>query len=189
MGGRGNLHPAPGSPSPGGDDAGLPLIYIARREGKSAIVVNLDPVAADFYFRAAWFPRQSIPAVTHLPGARDAAGRELSTGRETSHACRVGRCKRRRWSTMPTPLSCVWQMAQTCPGSSVSTSCRTPPANGMSVLAFSRSRDAARGQRDGPIAPTDQPGTFARPVAHAARDRRPHGRIDPLPPTEGGLSR
>jgi len=49
------------------DDAGLPLIYIARREGRSAVVVNLDPVAADFYF-SAWFPVLVHSSVTHLIG-------------------------------------------------------------------------------------------------------------------------
>lgn len=61
------LTPAPGAHLLVADDAGLPLIYIARREGKSAIVVNLDPVAADFYF-SAWFPVLVHSAVTHLVG-------------------------------------------------------------------------------------------------------------------------
>jgi hypothetical protein len=49
------------------DDTGLPLVYIARREGRSAVVVNLDPVAADFYF-SAWFPVLVHSSVTHLVG-------------------------------------------------------------------------------------------------------------------------
>lgn len=61
------LTPAPGAHLLVADDAGLPLIYVARREGKSAIVVNLDPVSADFYF-SAWFPVLVHSAVTHLVG-------------------------------------------------------------------------------------------------------------------------
>ncbi len=49
------------------DDAGLPLIYLARREGRSAVVVNLDPVSAEFYF-SAWFPVLVHSSVTHLVG-------------------------------------------------------------------------------------------------------------------------
>jgi hypothetical protein len=49
------------------DDAGLPLIYLARREGRSAVVVNLDPVSAEFYF-SAWFPVLVHSSVMHLVG-------------------------------------------------------------------------------------------------------------------------
>lgn len=44
---------------------GVPLIYVAKREGKSAIVINLDPIAADFYF-SAWFPVLIHSASTFL---------------------------------------------------------------------------------------------------------------------------
>jgi hypothetical protein len=49
------------------DDRGIPLIYAARRDGRAAIVVNLDPVAADFYF-SAWFPVLVHSAATYLAG-------------------------------------------------------------------------------------------------------------------------
>jgi len=49
------------------DDSGLPLIYIARQNDRSAVVVNLDPVLADFYF-SAWFPVLIHSSVTHLVG-------------------------------------------------------------------------------------------------------------------------
>lgn len=49
------------------DDNGLPLIYKARHGRQTAVVVNLDPVAAEFYF-SAWFPVLVHSAVTHLAG-------------------------------------------------------------------------------------------------------------------------
>lgn len=49
------------------DDSGLPLIYKARHGRQTAVVVNLDPVAAEFYF-SAWFPVLVHSAVTHLAG-------------------------------------------------------------------------------------------------------------------------
>src|SRR5207244_2254738 len=49
------------------DDGGLPLIYKARHGRQTALVVNMDPVAAEFYF-SAWFPVLVHSAVTHLAG-------------------------------------------------------------------------------------------------------------------------
>jgi hypothetical protein len=49
------------------DDSGLPLIYKARHGNRTAVVVNIDPVAAEFYF-SAWFPVLVHSAVTHLAG-------------------------------------------------------------------------------------------------------------------------
>jgi hypothetical protein len=46
---------------------GVPLIYVASRGGSRAVVVNLDPVAAEFYF-SAWFPVLVHSAATHLVG-------------------------------------------------------------------------------------------------------------------------
>ncbi len=48
-------------------DQGVPLIYQASQEGKTAIVVNMDPAAAEFYF-SAWFPVMVHSAATHLAG-------------------------------------------------------------------------------------------------------------------------
>ncbi|MCP5551831.1 MAG: BatA domain-containing protein [Akkermansiaceae bacterium] len=48
-------------------ETGVPLIYRASREGKTAVVVNLDPVASEFYF-SAWFPVLVHGAATHLAG-------------------------------------------------------------------------------------------------------------------------
>ena len=49
------------------DENDLPLIYKATRGGRSAVVVNIDPLAADFYF-SAWFPVLVHSAATHLAG-------------------------------------------------------------------------------------------------------------------------
>ncbi len=48
-------------------EAGAPLAYIARVEGRSALVLNLDPAATSFYF-SAWFPVLIHGAATHLAG-------------------------------------------------------------------------------------------------------------------------
>lgn len=52
------------------DDTGLPLVYKARHEGHTAIVVNLDPLASDFYF-SAWFPVLVHSAAAHLAGREE----------------------------------------------------------------------------------------------------------------------
>ena len=49
-----------------GDD-GTPLIYQARRDDRSAVVVNLDPGQANFYF-SAYFPVLVHSAAVHLSG-------------------------------------------------------------------------------------------------------------------------
>lgn len=49
---------------------GNPLIYRATHEGKTALVVNLDPVESDFYF-SAWFPVLVHGAATHLAGREE----------------------------------------------------------------------------------------------------------------------
>jgi len=49
------------------DENDLPLIYKATRGDRSVLVVNIDPLAADFYF-SAWFPVLIHSAATHLVG-------------------------------------------------------------------------------------------------------------------------
>jgi hypothetical protein len=61
------ITPAAGAQVLVADDRGLPLIYKARHGARTAIVVNLDPVAAEFYF-SAWFPVLVHSSVTHLAG-------------------------------------------------------------------------------------------------------------------------
>lgn len=53
-------------------ETGVPLVYKVSNEEKTAIIVNLDPVQADFYF-STWFPALVHSAAKHL------AGREEST--------------------------------------------------------------------------------------------------------------
>jgi hypothetical protein len=52
------------------DDNGLPIIYKARHSGRTALVVNIDPAAAEFYF-SAWFPVLVHSAATHLAGREE----------------------------------------------------------------------------------------------------------------------
>lgn len=48
-------------------EGGAPLIYVAKRSGRSALIVNLDPVAAEFYY-SAWFPVLVQAGAKHLSG-------------------------------------------------------------------------------------------------------------------------
>ncbi len=48
-------------------DQGVPLIYQTHRDGKTAIIVNMDPAAAEFYF-SAWFPVFIHSAATYMAG-------------------------------------------------------------------------------------------------------------------------
>ncbi|MDC0935517.1 BatA and WFA domain-containing protein [Pirellulales bacterium] len=71
--------PCPGAQVLAADDAGVPLVYVARREGRSATVWNLDPVAADFYF-SAWFPVSIHSAASFLAGREHAAAASYRPG-------------------------------------------------------------------------------------------------------------
>jgi len=51
-------------------DEGVPLIYRTTAAGRTAIVVNMDPVAAEFYF-SAWFPVLVHSTATHLAGREE----------------------------------------------------------------------------------------------------------------------
>ncbi|MEM7699353.1 MAG: hypothetical protein AAF236_13230 [Verrucomicrobiota bacterium] len=51
-------------------EAAIPLVYQTRREGSTTLVVNLDPVAAEFYF-SAWFPTLVFSASTTLAGREE----------------------------------------------------------------------------------------------------------------------
>ena len=46
---------------------GTPLVYRSTRSGQSAVVVNLDPVASEFYF-STFFPVLVYSTATHLSG-------------------------------------------------------------------------------------------------------------------------
>ena len=51
-------------------DQGLPLIYQVKRGGKAAVIVNLDPIAAELYF-SAWFPVLVHGVATYLSGREE----------------------------------------------------------------------------------------------------------------------
>lgn len=51
-------------------ETGVPLIYRAVQDDKTALVVNLDPIASEFYF-SAWFPVLIHGAATHLAGREE----------------------------------------------------------------------------------------------------------------------
>ncbi len=51
-------------------DDGVPLIYRASKDGRSAVVVNMDPVASEFYF-SAWFPVLVHSVSTYLAGREE----------------------------------------------------------------------------------------------------------------------
>ena len=58
---------------------GTPLIYRATHSGRSAVVLNFDPQAADFYF-SAWFPVIVYSSATHLAGRVEKPLASWSTG-------------------------------------------------------------------------------------------------------------
>ncbi|MEZ5324358.1 MAG: BatA and WFA domain-containing protein [Verrucomicrobiales bacterium] len=60
-------------------DQGIPLIYVARGGGRSAVVVNMDPVAAEFYY-SAWFPVLVHGAATYLAGREEELSASYATG-------------------------------------------------------------------------------------------------------------
>jgi von Willebrand factor type A domain/Aerotolerance regulator N-terminal len=51
-------------------DNGVPLLYQVRHGAQTAIVINLDPAQADFYF-SAWFPVVVHSAATYLAGREE----------------------------------------------------------------------------------------------------------------------
>jgi hypothetical protein len=73
------IAPAAGAQILVADDRGLPLIYKARHGARTAIIVNLDPVAAEFYF-SAWFPILVHSSVTHLAGRENAISASYRPG-------------------------------------------------------------------------------------------------------------
>jgi hypothetical protein len=65
-----HIKPPPGTQVLVDTPEGEPLVYVTSRSGKTAVVVNLDPVAAEFYF-SAWFPVLVHSAATHLVGREE----------------------------------------------------------------------------------------------------------------------
>jgi hypothetical protein len=52
------------------DGDGVPLVYRLSRAGRTAVVINMDPAAAEFYF-SAWFPVLVHGMATHLAGREE----------------------------------------------------------------------------------------------------------------------
>jgi len=59
---------------------GVPLVWVAHREGRGACVFNTDPRLAEF-FLSAWFPVLVHGAVTHLIGREEGLAASYPTGR------------------------------------------------------------------------------------------------------------
>lgn len=60
-------------------DQAVPLIYIANSSGRTAIVVNMNPVDAEFFF-SAWFPVLIHGAATHLAGREESLASTYTPG-------------------------------------------------------------------------------------------------------------
>ena len=74
------LVPAPGAVVLVAADDGTPLIYKITRAQRSALVVNLDPNAGNF-FLSPWFPVMVHAAALHLSGREAAIAPVYTTGR------------------------------------------------------------------------------------------------------------
>lgn len=61
------------------DESGPPLIYLMRQGAQTVCVVNLDPLAAQFYL-SAWFPVLIHNAAAHLTHREDMPPANLPTG-------------------------------------------------------------------------------------------------------------
>lgn len=61
------------------DESGPPLIYLMRQGAQTVCVVNLDPLAAQFYL-SAWFPVLIHNAAAHLTHREDMPPATLATG-------------------------------------------------------------------------------------------------------------
>ncbi|MCX6850598.1 MAG: VWA domain-containing protein [Verrucomicrobia bacterium] len=61
------------------DESGPPLIYLMRQGAQTVCVVNLDPLAAQFYL-SAWFPVLIHNAAAHLTHREDMPPATLPTG-------------------------------------------------------------------------------------------------------------
>ncbi|MFZ4765351.1 MAG: VWA domain-containing protein [Roseimicrobium sp.] len=61
------------------DQSGTPLIYLMRQGGQTVCVVNLDPIAAQFYL-SAWFPVLIHNATAHLADREEVPPATIATG-------------------------------------------------------------------------------------------------------------
>jgi len=60
-------------------DQAVPLLYVARAGGRTAVVVNMNPVDAEFFF-SAWFPVLIHGAATHLAGREESLASTYTPG-------------------------------------------------------------------------------------------------------------
>lgn len=65
-----NIEPIDGALVLVESEDGNPLIYRATKEGKAALIVNIDPLESNLYF-SAWFPVLVYGAATHLAGREE----------------------------------------------------------------------------------------------------------------------
>lgn len=77
--------PANGSLVLVASESGQPLIWKTEAEGKSAVVINLDPTEAEF-FLSPWFPVLIHNAATHLAGRSEIPRAALATGTNSPQA-------------------------------------------------------------------------------------------------------
>ena len=77
------LEPPPGAEVLVKAEDDTPLIYRATHAGRSAVVLNFDPQASDFYF-SAWFPVIVYSAATNLAGREDEPQASWHTGQFAS---------------------------------------------------------------------------------------------------------
>lgn len=60
-------------------DQAVPLLYVVNAGGRSAVVVNMNPVDAEFFY-SAWFPVLVYGAATHLAGREEALASTYQPG-------------------------------------------------------------------------------------------------------------
>ena len=73
------LIPADGSLVLVESDQSVPLLYVANAGGRTAVVVNMNPVDAEFFF-SAWFPVLIHGAATHLAGREESLASTYTPG-------------------------------------------------------------------------------------------------------------
>jgi hypothetical protein len=60
-------------------DQAVPLLYVVNAGGRSAVVVNMNPVDAEFFY-SAWFPVLVYGAATHLAGREESLASTYQPG-------------------------------------------------------------------------------------------------------------
>jgi len=60
-------------------DQAVPLLYVVRAGGRTAVVVNMNPVDAEFFY-SAWFPVLVYGSATHLAGREESLASTYTPG-------------------------------------------------------------------------------------------------------------